>query len=718
MFFKEKDYVMQVDESDCGVACLSMILKHYNSSVSIAYLRNIAKTDNEGTTALGIVEAAKAVGMKTKAIKAGIDLLDNKNLPCPFIVHVIKDKEILHYYVVLKVNKKTVVIGDPDPTVRVTKISRTKFEQEWTGVALFISPGESYNEIHQKQRTLFSLFLGLKNKKKLLVEIILLALLITIISIMGSYFLQVTIDFYIPRGMNATLTIIVLGLISAYFFQAIFSYMQNILLTILGQKLSREINLDYIKHIFKLPMDFFATRKTGEIVSRFEDASKIIDALASTVITVFLNVGIVLIVGGVLAFQNFKLFLVTVTSLPIYVIVILAFAKKFELLNRKEMESESVLNSTIIEDINGVETIKALNGENLSYKKINREYEEFLNKGFKYSKSDILQQAIKLFIQLFLEVAVLWLGAIFIMKGSFSVGRLMSYNALLAYFVNPLQDIINMQPKLQSARVANTRLNEILLVESEFKKKRPIVNLETNRMTIEFKNVSYHYGYGEEVLKNINMRINSGEKIAIVGMSGSGKSTLVKLLVNFFSPSEGQIFINSKAIELIDKHTLRKMINYIPQNPYIFSGTIEDNLRLGSREDITIEDIELACKVALIGEDIEKMPLRLKTVLDEGGNTLSGGQKQRITIARALLSPAKVLVFDESTSGLDTITEKKLVDNLVNLPNKTVIFIAHRLAVAKKTDYIFVLNNGKLVEQGKNDELVRQHGYYFNLLSA
>lgn len=160
------------------------------------------------------------------------------------------------------------------------------------------------------------------------------------------------------------------------------------------------------------------------------------------------------------------------------------------------------------------------------------------------------------------------------------------------------------------------------------------------------------------------------------------------------------------------------MINYIPQNPYIFSGTIEDNLRLGSREDITIEDIELACKVALIGEDIEKMPLRLKTVLDEGGNTLSGGQKQRITIARALLSPAKVLVFDESTSGLDTITEKKLVDNLVNLPNKTVIFIAHRLAVAKKTDYIFVLNNGKLVEQGKNDELVRQHGYYFNLLSA
>lgn len=233
------------------------------------------------------------------------------------------------------------------------------------------------------------------------------------------------------------------------------------MLEILGQRLSININLGYIKHIFKLPMEFFATRNTGEIVSRFSDASKIIDALASTVLSILLDVGIVIIMGIILGIQSMRLFLLTLASISIYIVVILVFTKPFEHLNRKTMESNSVVSSSIIEDISGIETIKGLNSENERYQKIDSEFVDFLKKSLDYTKADTLQQAIKLFIQLGLEIFVLWTGANLVIHNNLSIGQLMTYNALLSFFVNPLQNIINLQSKLQSAQVANNRLNEV-----------------------------------------------------------------------------------------------------------------------------------------------------------------------------------------------------------------------------------------------------------------
>lgn len=711
-------YISQIDESDCGVACLAMILKHFGSNVSLAYLRNLAKTNTEGTTALGLVRTAEKLKLETKAIKADMTLFDIMDLPLPFIAHVVKPGGLLHYYVVLKVKKDQLIIADPDPTVGVIKVRKKQFSQEWSGVALFMAPKPTYQPIKQEKSSLFSFFPSMIKQKKLVGNIILAALLITIISIAGSYFLQAIIDTYIPNNMHSTLAIIALGLIIFYIFQAVFTYAQNFLLAVLGQRLSIEIILGYIRHIFELPMEFFATRKTGEIVSRFTDASKIIDALASTVVSMFLDVGIVIVMGIILALQSSQLFWITLISLPIYIAIILIFSKAFEKLNQKEMESNAILSSSIIEDIHGIETIKALNSEPQRYQKIDTEFVDFLKKSLAYTKADTLQQALKLFVQLGLNVLVLWIGALLVIHNHLSVGQLMTYNALLAYFVNPLQSIINLQPKLQSARVANNRLNEVFLVESEFADSRPIKKVEQLQGPIVFSQVSYHYGYGQDVLKNINLQLNPGTKVTIVGMSGSGKSTLVKLLINFFEPSSGEILINQHQLKLIDKHTVRSFINYIPQEPYIFSGSIEDNLRLGNRANITLTEVESACRIAMIAADIEKMPLQFNTNLDENGNTLSGGQKQRLTIARALLSPAKILIFDESTSGLDTITEKKLIDNLTKLSDKTIIFIAHRLAVAQRTDQILVLHEGKLVEQGSHAELMGKQGYYYNLVNS
>lgn len=714
----KRHYIAQVDEMDCGVAALAMVLKHYGSTYSLAYLRQKAKTDLEGTTALGLIKTAENLEFETKAIQADMSLFDVKDLPFPFIAHVIKDGELLHYYVVLAVKHNQIIVADPDPTVGITKFSREKFADEWTGVALFIAPKPTYQPIKEADKASLWAFIPMLLKQKQLVgNITLAALLITIISILGSYFLQTVIDTYIPNNMQNTLTIVAIGLLVFYVFQSIFTYAQNFLLVILGQRLSIEIILSYLRHVFELPMSFFATRKTGEIISRFNDANKIIDALASSIISIFLDVTIVLIMGIVLMIQNSTLFWITLMVIPIYIAVITLFVKPFEKLNQKEMQSNALLNSAIIEDLHGIETIKALSSETERYQKIDTAFIDYLKKNFNYVKADTLQQAIKGFIQLGLNLVVLWVGAILVTHNRLSIGQLMTYNALLAYFVNPLQNIINLQTKLQSAKVANNRLNEVYLVNSEFTKNRPIKNPEQLVGPIEIQNVDYHYGYGKNVLEQINLMIQPGEKLTIVGMSGSGKSTLVKLLVDFFQPIAGQVTLNQHNINNVDKKVLRQFINYIPQNPYLFSGTILDNLRLGNRVNITEPDIIKACEIAEIKQDIEKMPLQFETLLDEDGNTLSGGQKQRLTIARALLSPAKVLVFDESTSGLDTITEGRLVEHLMALTDKTIIFIAHRLSIAKKTDNVIVMENGRIIESGSHASLIAKKGTYYQLVN-
>lgn len=308
-----RNYVAQVDEMDCGVADLAMILKNYGSTTSLAYLRNIAKTSLEGTTALGLVKTAEKLGFETKAIQADMSLFDVQDLPLPFIVHVTKNGDLQHFYVVVKTSKTHVVIADPDPTVAVISMSKERFESEWSGVALFFAPKSEYKPVKQDKGSLWGFIPSLLKQRRLVINIVLAAVLITIISICGSYFLQAVIDTYIPNNMHSTLAVVTIGLIVFYTFQAIFTYAQNFLLAVLGQRLSIEIILGYIRHVFELPMSFFATRRTGEIVSRFTDASKIIDALASTIVSLFLDVSIVIIMGAILVIQNMTLFLDYVT---------------------------------------------------------------------------------------------------------------------------------------------------------------------------------------------------------------------------------------------------------------------------------------------------------------------------------------------------------------------------------------------------------------------
>ena len=712
----KRTFVPQIDARDCGVAALASIAKFYGSDFSLAHLRELAKTNKEGTTALGIVKAADEMDFETRPVQADKTLFDMSDVPYPFIVHVNKEGKLQHYYVVYQTKKDYLIIGDPDPSVKITKMSKERFFSEWTGVAIFLAPKPSYQPHKDKKNGLLSFLPLIFKQKSLIAYIVLSSLLVTIINISGSYYLQGILDEYIPNQMKSTLGIISVGLVITYILQQVMSFSRDYLLTVLSQRLSIDVILSYIRHIFELPMSFFATRRTGEIISRFTDANSIIDALASTILSLFLDVSILILVGGVLLAQNPNLFLLSLLSIPIYMFIIFSFMKPFEKMNHDVMQSNSMVSSAIIEDINGIETIKSLTSEENRYQNIDSEFVDYLEKSFKLSKYSILQTSLKQGTKLVLNILILWFGAQLVMSSKISIGQLITFNTLLSYFTTPMENIINLQTKLQSAKVANNRLNEVYLVESEFQVQENPVHSHFLMGDIEFDDLSYKYGFGRDTLTDINLTIKQGDKVSLVGVSGSGKTTLAKMIVNFFDPYKGHISINHQDIKNIDKKVLRRHINYLPQQAYIFNGSILENLTLGGNNMISQEDILRACELAEIRQDIERMPMGYQTQLSDGSG-LSGGQKQRIALARALLTKAPVLILDEATSGLDVLTEKKVIDNLMSLTDKTILFVAHRLSIAERTNSVIVLDQGKIIEVGSHQELMKAQGFYHHLFN-
>lgn len=552
----KRTFVPQIDARDCGVAALASIAKFYGSDFSLAHLRELAKTNKEGTTALGIVKAADEMGFETRPVQADKTLFDMSDVPYPFIVHVNKEEKLQHYYVVYQTKKDYLVIGDPDPSVKITKMSKERFFSEWTGVAIFLAPKPSYQPHKDKKNGLLSFLPLIFKQKSLIAYIVLSSLLVTIINIGGSYYLQGILDEYIPNQMKSTLGIISVGLVITYILQQVMSFSRDYLLTVLSQRLSIDVILSYIRHIFELPMSFFATRRTGEIISRFTDANSIIDALASTILSLFLDVSILILVGGVLLAQNPNLFLLSLLSIPIYMFIIFSFMKPFEKMNHDVMQSNSMVSSAIIEDINGIETIKSLTSEENRYQNIDSEFVDYLEKSFKLSKYSILQTSLKQGTKLVLNILILWFGAQLVMSSKISIGQLITFNTLFSYFTTPMENIINLQTKLQSAKVANNRLNEVYLVESEFQVQENPVHSHFLMGDIEFDDLSYKYGFGRDTLTDINLTIKQGDKVSLVGVSGSGKTTLAKMIVNFFEPYKGHISINHQDIKNIDKKSL------------------------------------------------------------------------------------------------------------------------------------------------------------------
>ena len=711
--FKKYYCVRQQDITDCGAACIATVLKQFGSKIPVSKIREIAGTDNEGTSAFGLMRAAKELKFNAKGVKLNHDEFFS-HFPLPCIAHVVIDNTLEHYVVIHSIEKNRVIISDP--AKGILKYKPEKFFEIWTGVLIIMTPNYEF-EKKNETKGLFKRFFGLLiPQKKLITHVFLASMLYTLLGILGAFYFKVLLDDILPYGLERTLHLVTIAIILLNIFQIILGAFRRHLLLYLSQRIDIPMMLGYYNHVLDLPMNFFGTRKVGEIISRFTDASSIRDAISGATLTIMIDT-IMAVAGGIILYiYNATLFLVASVMLVLYAILVFSFNKPTKEANQILMEANSQLTSYLIESLNGIETVKTFNSEEECKLKAETKFVKLLKIIFKIGMIDNLRDSLSNTIGTIGEIIILWVGAINVMNGSLTIGQLLVFNSLLAYFTEPVSNLIDLQPMIQTAVVASDRLGEILDLEIE-KTKSDKSKLHSKSLIgdIDIKNLNFRYGTRALTLKDVNISIKSGERIALVGESGSGKTTLVKLLLNLYEPESGEILINNNNIKDIGFDTLRNKISYVPQNTFLFSGTIEENLRFGSL-NLTMDDIIEASKLSKAHEFINELPLRYNTRLEENGSNLSGGQRQRLSITRAILKNPDILILDEATSSLDSLTEKAIEKTLNNLSsNITSVVIAHRLSTIMRCDKIYVMDKGTIIECGSHKELIGKKGHYYEM---
>ncbi|GMR68095.1 peptidase domain-containing ABC transporter [Bacillus basilensis] len=707
--------IKQNDLKDCGPACLAMISRYYGLTMPISKIREIAGTDLQGTNIKGLIEAGERLGFEVKGVKA-----TNKNaleeIQLPAIAHIVVNGGLLHYVVIHKIKKNKIYIADPEKGLITYMLD--EFCQIWTGILVLMSPSKNFQKGNESQNTLSRFLFLLKEQKSLLVPLFFTSIFFNLFGLLGAFYFKFLIDDIVTNQLLQTLHIVSIGIIILYIFKVLLSYFRTHIILYLSRRIDIQLILGYYRHVIGLPLNFFETRKVGEIISRFMDASKIRDALSTVTVTLMIDT-VMVTVGAILLYIHSPiLFGVTLLLIPFYISIIFAFHKPYQSINREEMESNAKLTSYLVESLNGISTVKSYNAEKEVFFQTESRFVNLLKNVFKRGMLSNLQGSIKMGLELIGGTVILWVGALQVLKGNMTIGELITYNALLAYFLNPIENLIGIQPTMQSALVAGERLNEIFDLEAE-KGEKEYNKVSPKKLSgkLEFSNVTFRYGTRKNVLNNISFSIEPGSQVAFVGESGSGKTTISKLLMHYYEAQEGDIYYDDYHIKEINRIALRNQIAYVSQESFFFSASIYENLCFGLERLVTLEEIIEVCKQACVHEFVGELPLRYETYLEENASNLSGGQRQRLAIARALLKKPDILILDEATSNLDSTTEKNITDMLKELGSQgvTVIMIAHRLSTIQHANQIFVMEKGNIIEQGSHEELLFYQGEYYRL---
>ncbi len=705
-------FVQQIDEMDCGAASLAMICRHFGRNVSLPRIRQLCHTANDGTSLKAICAAATELGLAARALKVSTRNLPH--LPLPAIVHWQGN----HWIVLFDVGKKSVRVADPGSGIR--RIPLAKFQEKWSGYTALFDYTVAFEKAPEGRATLAWLWPFFRKFQTVYLQVLLLAVVVTVLQLLFPIFTQVVMDKVVVEHDVGLLKIVLLGLAASGLFMLVSNLVQQYLLAFATVRIDAAI-LDFLtRQLLSLPMSYYHSRRTGDIQRRLNGAQQIRSFVVQHGIGGALAV--VQLVGtiGLMMVYSVALLGVFLVTVPLYASLMYFSRKVLRPAFADLEECYGKYGSRQIDAIKGMEAVKAAAAEPALRTAILNEFLGVARKTFRSTFIGMSYESMLTMIGLISTILFLWVAAHMVLAGQLTVGGFVAFMSLLAMANAAVLRALGIWDELQMVSVLLNRLNDIFEQEPEQGRDRsqlkPVPTLEGR---IELRNVGFRYGGPEapDILKGINLEVAAGKTIAIVGRSGSGKTTLIKLLSGLLEPTEGTILFDRLDLKTLNYRDVRRLIGMVLQDNYMFDDTLIRNIAFGEPEP-DFDRVLRAAQLANAHDFISRLPLGYESRIGESGLALSGGQKQRIAIARAIYSDPPILIFDEATSALDTESERAIQTNMRRfMAGRTSLVIAHRLSTIRDADTIVVLEKGQVAEKGTHDELMALRGLYFYLAS-
>ena len=710
-------FVKQHSEEDCGAACLAAIAKYYGQTFTISHIREAVGTGQFGTTLLGLKRGAEILGFNANPVKTSPEILDKINeAPLPAIIHWQGNHWVILYG---KKGKKFLIA---DPAVGIRYLSKEDIKAAWTDWLLLLvepDPLRFFAQKQDKEGSFWRFFRRVWIYRGILFQALPLNLVLGLLSLTSPFLLQILTDDVLVRGDIKLLTTVVIAVVVMNIISTSLSFVQSNLIAHFAQRMQLGLVLEFGRQILRLPLTYYETRRSGEVVSRLRDIDQINQLIAQVVIGLPSQFFIAIISLGFMFFYSWKLTLVALLISVVMTTSTFIFQPTLQQKTNELLITEAETQGVLVETFKGALTLKTTASRRQFWDELQNRFNRLARLTFQTMQIGIINNTFSGFVSGIGGVVLLWFGGYLVINPAenISVGQLLAFNSMNGNFISLISTVINFVDEFTRAKTATRRLTEVIdaTPEEEDNSKKPFVEISSNADII-CTNLTFHYPGRIDLLEDFSLTIPGGKNIALIGKSGCGKSTLAKLISSLYQLQSGNIQIGIYNLQDLSLECLRQQIVLVPQDAHFWNRSIVDNFRLGAPY-VSFEQIVQACKISGADEFISKLPETYQTILGEFGANISGGQRQRLAIARAIITDPPILILDESTGGLDPVSEAQVLDQLFqHRQGKTTILITHRPKVINRADWIVLIDKGRLKLVGSLEDLRSKTGDHLDFV--